>query len=71
MLKITQKRPIGFETLYLGKSNLFFEVVILKLIFELRYALVLEDKAAKKVADSSKPGNEQIETPKAETEPVR
>ena len=34
-----------------------------------RYASVLEDKAAKKAADASKPGNEQIDPPKEE--PVR
>jgi hypothetical protein len=34
-----------------------------------RYALVLEDKAAKKAADSSKPENEQIEP--SNEDPVR
>jgi hypothetical protein len=39
------------------------------LTIKFRYALVLEDKAAKKAADTSKPEDEQIEPPKAE--PVR
>ncbi|EEA26404.1 hypothetical protein TMatcc_005328 [Talaromyces marneffei ATCC 18224] len=34
------------------------------------YAVVLEDKAAKKAADSSKPEPEQIEPPKPEAEPT-
>lgn len=38
--------------------------------FDFRYAVVLEDKAAKKAADSSKPEPEQIEPPKPEAEPV-
>lgn len=39
------------------------------LTFDFRYAVVLEDKAAKKAADSSKPETEQKEPPTAE--PVR
>ena len=70
MSKIIQKKQIGFETLYLGKSHIFAgRLVFMMLTFDFRYALVLEDKASKKAADSSKPETEQVEPPKAE--PVR
>lgn len=71
MLKIILKKPIGFETLCLGRLHIFSTILFVVLILDFRYALVLEDKAAKKAADSSKPENGQIGRPKAEAESVR